>query len=197
MPPKCDGGPCGYVLCPGCDSSLDAFGSTSASCCLPILACLLTCLVMWAHAVLRKFEKPKIRRILRPNLSKLSSLGFPNNFTGLLHEVLLPQVWQKGEENWNVRSGWSISEMKSNMSTFETLVPSIIIVELQNFDSPTEVSTTSTWPQYPKATWHAVFPRRSFSPSGSSSTFFGFPVVAVAFWAVVLAIPPRPQVMCL
>ena len=164
---------------------------------LYLLACLLTCLVMWAHAVLRKFEKPKIRRILRPNLSKLSSLGFPNNFTGLLHEVLLPQVWQKGEENWNVRSGWSISEMKSNMSTFETLVPSIIIVELQNFDSPTEVSTTSTWPQYPKATWHAVFPRRSFSPSGSSSTFFGFPVVAVAFWAVVLAIPPRPQVMCL
>ena len=45
MPPKCDGGPCGYVLCPGCDSSLDAFGSTSASCCLPILACLLTYLL--------------------------------------------------------------------------------------------------------------------------------------------------------
>ena len=42
-------------------------------------------------------------------------------------------------------------------------------------------------PTYPQATWHAVFPRRSFSPSGSSSTFFGFPVVAVAFWAVVLA----------
>jgi len=115
---------------------------------LYLLACLLTCLVMWAHVVLRKFEKPKIRRILRPNLSKLSSLGFPNNFTGLLHEVLLPQVWQKGEENWNVRSSWSISEMKSNMSTFETLVPSIIIVELQNFDSPTEVSTTSPWPQH-------------------------------------------------
>ena len=25
-----------------------------------------------------------------------SSLGCPNNFTGLLHEVLLPQAWQKG-----------------------------------------------------------------------------------------------------
>lgn len=149
MLPKCDGGPCGYVLCPGCDSSLGAFGSTSASC-------------------------PKFEEFCVPTCAEL---GFPNNFTGLLHEVLLPQVWQKGEENWKVRSSWLISEMKSNMSTFETLVPSIII-ELQNFDSPTEVSTTSPWPQHiPKATCGTLC-----SPAGVSHHLDHHPPSSASPW---------------